>query len=116
VRLLPPLSWSTRPVPVKPTTLPPIVKGPGLAVVPVPEPVPDPEPEPEPELELELEVVQAPAAPRGRFLSQLDEPQPTTKTEASKIAVREIFVMGFMLRFAPLMPWATTVDTFDGSP
>src|SRR3979490_1495512 len=42
VRLSPPLFCKMRPVPVRPVTVPPIVKGPA----PAPGPPPDPEPEP----------------------------------------------------------------------
>src|ERR1700751_4368477 len=93
VRSSPPLSSSTSPVPVRPITLPPIVKGPELTA---PAPAPVPEPEPEPELELELAFAQT----LEREGLHPFPPHPTRTEEAIISAIKKRgLIMGFTNMF-----------------
>src|SRR5579863_228117 len=96
VRSSPPLSSSTSPVPVRPITFPPMVKGPELTPLPEPEPAPEPAPEPEPEPEPELAFAQT----LERDELQLDPPQPTRRAEAIMSAIKKRgFISGFTSMF-----------------
>jgi hypothetical protein len=92
VRLSPPLSCRTIPVPRRPTTVPPMVSVPAPEPDPEPEPEPEPEPDPEPEPEPEPPEVNEPALP----LLQADSrrARQTRKHRGSCFIKRFIMILG----------------------
>src|SRR6266404_1116627 len=85
-RSSPPLSCRTRPLPLRPSTLPPMVNGPVAPPEPEPEPEPEPDPEPDPDPDPE------PVPPV--FLRPLQEV--ITSAIIATHEVRESFIAGFI--------------------
>ncbi len=66
---------------------------------PDPDPEVDPLPEPEVDPEPEFDAEQAPAVPGTRFVSQLDDPQPSRKAEMMATGTRNNPLTGFITIF-----------------